>query len=181
MVSEQSWLMKGVCLIWSRGLHFSPFLPDRGPTQGRGSIGIWNLAHSITDPRAEISGILVMVRCSSATFRGTTYWLVFVFLCPRYFVCACASFQMCSAYYQEKTNGIKERACVRWRPHCGAGVIHLSNAMLSCQVRGAHRVRNLTFCYIKNSNPPAPEQNNWSKFPPRGEWRSSNALQTLIT
>ena len=60
--------MKGICLIWSRGRHFSPSLPDRGPT------GIWNLAHSISDPRAEISGILVMVRRSSPTSRGTTYW-----------------------------------------------------------------------------------------------------------
>ena len=24
--------MKGFCLIWSRGRHFSPSLPDRGPT-----------------------------------------------------------------------------------------------------------------------------------------------------
>ena len=59
---------KGICLLWSRGRHFSPSLPDRGPT------GIWNSAHSISDPRAEISGILVMVRRSSATSRGTTYW-----------------------------------------------------------------------------------------------------------
>ena len=66
--------MKGICLIWSRGRHFSPSLPDRGPT------GIWNLAHSISDPRAEISGILVMVRRSSSTSRGTTYWF-------QYFCC----------------------------------------------------------------------------------------------
>ena len=37
---EQSWWMKGLCLIWSRGRHFSPSLPDRGPTQGRGPTGI---------------------------------------------------------------------------------------------------------------------------------------------
>ena len=37
---EQSWLMKGICLIWSRGRNFSPSLPDRGPTQGRGPTGI---------------------------------------------------------------------------------------------------------------------------------------------
>ena len=59
---EQSWWMKGICLIWSRGRHFSPSLPDRGPTQGWGPTGIWHLTHSISDPRAEISGILVMVR-----------------------------------------------------------------------------------------------------------------------
>ena len=53
--------MKGMCLIWSRGRHISPSLPDRGPT------GIWNLAHSISDPRAAISGMLVMVRRSSST------------------------------------------------------------------------------------------------------------------
>ena len=45
--------MKGICLIWSRGRHFSP---------------------SLSDPRAEISGILVTVRRSSATSRSTTYW-----------------------------------------------------------------------------------------------------------
>ena len=39
--------MKGICHIWSRGRHFSPSLPDRGPTQVRGPTGIWNLAHSI--------------------------------------------------------------------------------------------------------------------------------------
>ena len=74
---EQSWWMKGICLIWSRGRQFSPSLPDRGPTQGRGPTGIWNLAHSMSDPRAETSGILVMVRRSSTTSRGTTYWFWF--------------------------------------------------------------------------------------------------------
>ena len=34
------------------------------------------LAHSISDPRAEISGILVMVRRSSSASRGTTYWFL---------------------------------------------------------------------------------------------------------
>ena len=29
---EQSWLMKGICLIWSGGRHFSPSLPDWGLT-----------------------------------------------------------------------------------------------------------------------------------------------------
>ena len=66
-------LMKGICLIWSRDRHFSPSLPVRGPT------GIWNSAHSISDPRAEISGILVTVRRSSATSRGTTYWFLIFF------------------------------------------------------------------------------------------------------
>ena len=54
--------------IWSRGWHFSPSLPDRGLTS------IWNIAHSVSDARAEISGILVMVRHSSTTSRGTSYW-----------------------------------------------------------------------------------------------------------
>ena len=63
--------MKGICLIWSRGRHFSPSLPDRGPTQGRGPTSIRHLAHSISDPWAEISGILVMVRRSSPASRGT--------------------------------------------------------------------------------------------------------------
>ena len=67
-VREQSKLMKAICLIWGRGRHFCPSLPDRGPT------GIWNSAHSISDPRAEISGILVIARRSSATARGNTYW-----------------------------------------------------------------------------------------------------------
>ena len=78
--------MKGICLIWSRGRHFSPSLPDRGPTQGRGPTGIWHLAHSISDPRAEISGILVMVRRSSSSSRGTTYWFqIFCFSTSRVF------------------------------------------------------------------------------------------------
>ena len=102
---EQSWWMKGICLIWSRGRHFSPSLPDRGPTQGRGPTGIWNFAHSISDPRAEISGILVIVRRSSATSRGTTYW----FLC---FLVSCAfrlrmrNFsKLLFLYHQEKNRG----------------------------------------------------------------------------
>ena len=33
--------------------------------------------HSISDPRVEISGVLVMVRRSSATSRSTTYWFHF--------------------------------------------------------------------------------------------------------
>ena len=37
---EQSWWMKGIRLVWSRGRHISPFLPDRGPTKGRGPTGI---------------------------------------------------------------------------------------------------------------------------------------------
>ena len=75
--------MKGICVIWSRGRHFPPSLPDRGPTQGRGPTGIRNLAHSISDPRAEISGILVMVRRSSPASRGTgsRFWLLLCFVC----------------------------------------------------------------------------------------------------
>ena len=70
--------MQVICLIWSdlggKVLdNFSPSLPDRGPT------GIWNLAHTVSDPRAEISGILVMVRCSSTTSRGTTSWFLVLF------------------------------------------------------------------------------------------------------
>ena len=65
--------MKGICFIWSRGRHFYPSLPDRGPT------GIRHLAHSISDPRAEMSAILVMVRRSSCTSRGTSYWLKYFF------------------------------------------------------------------------------------------------------
>ena len=82
-------------LIWSRGRHFSPSLPDRGPTQGRGPTGIRHLAHSISNPRAEISGLLVMVRRSSASSRGTTYlFQFFTFSCvPGNLVCSCASFQ----------------------------------------------------------------------------------------
>ena len=37
--------MKGICLIWSRGRHFSPSLPERGPIQGRVPTGIRHLAH----------------------------------------------------------------------------------------------------------------------------------------
>ena len=87
--------MKGICLIWSRDRHFSPSLPDRGPTQGRGPTGIRHLAHSISNPRAEISGLLVMVRRFSASSRGTTYlFQFFPFSCvPGNLVCSCASFQ----------------------------------------------------------------------------------------
>ena len=42
-----------------------------------------NKVYSISDPRAEISGILVMVRRFSPTCRGTTYWFqYFGFLIP---------------------------------------------------------------------------------------------------
>ena len=54
---------------------FSPSLSDRAPVTG-----IWNLAQSISDPRAEISGILVIVRRSSTTSTSTTYWF-------QYFCC----------------------------------------------------------------------------------------------
>ena len=76
--------MKGICLIWYRGRHLSPSLPDREPPQGRELTGIRNFAHSISDLRAEISGILVMVRRSSPTSRGTVYWfqlLVVILFC----------------------------------------------------------------------------------------------------
>ena len=127
---EQSWWMKGICLIWSGGRHFSPSLPDRGPT------GIWHLAHSISDPRAEISGILVMVRRSSATFRGTTYWFQFLlFSCPRYFVYACATFQTCS-YYQKKmkeTTALSQgpRGFSSWGESHSHGAVYLHVAATS--------------------------------------------------
>ena len=70
-VTNRAGWMKGICHIWSRGRHFSPSLPDRGST------GIWSSAHSISDPRAEISGSIVMVRRSGAMSRGTTYWFMF--------------------------------------------------------------------------------------------------------
>ena len=37
---ERSWWMKGICLMWSRCRHYSPSLPDRGPTEGGGPTGI---------------------------------------------------------------------------------------------------------------------------------------------
>ena len=77
--------MKGICLIWSRGRHISPSLPDLEPT------GICSRVHSVSDLRGEISGILVMERRSSTTSRGTGC-SVFVFLSPGYLVCACALF-----------------------------------------------------------------------------------------
>ena len=86
------------CLIWSRGRHFSLSLPDIGPT------GTWHLAHSVSDPRAEISGILVMVRRSSATSRCTTSSgsSVFVDLCFGYLVCACANLLNLSSYRNQE-------------------------------------------------------------------------------
>ena len=47
---NRAWWMKGICLKWSMGRQFSPFLPDRGRLLSD------TLAHSISDPRAEISG-----------------------------------------------------------------------------------------------------------------------------
>ena len=82
---EQSRVDVRNCDIRSRGRHFSPSLPGRGPT------GIWNLAHSISDPRSEILRILVMVRRSSTTSRGTTY-----------LVCACAMFLTWCAYQNQE-------------------------------------------------------------------------------
>ena len=52
------------------------------PCQIGGRLVYETAAHSISDPRAEISGTLVMVRYSSATSRGTTYWFqYFSFSC----------------------------------------------------------------------------------------------------
>ena len=80
--------MKGVCLIWSRGRHFSP-----------------SLLHSISDWEAEISGILVMARCSGITSRGTTYWYQFFCFCypaSKVFRLGMRKFSDCSAYYHHK-------------------------------------------------------------------------------
>ena len=86
---EQSWVdVRDLC----RGRYFSPSLPDRGPT------GIWNLAHSISDPRAEISGILVMVRRSGTTSRGTTYW----FHCFSFPMSSLSSLRMTWCAYQSQ-------------------------------------------------------------------------------
>ena len=52
-----------------------------------------NLAQSMSDPRVEISGVLLMVRRSSATSRGTTYWFQF-FPVSGHFVYAYTSFQL---------------------------------------------------------------------------------------
>ena len=74
-------------------------------------LGICNLVHSISDPRAEISGTLVMVRRSSTKSRGTTYWFhcfLLLCFCPGYLVCACAIFLTCCSYQnQEKQRQFK--------------------------------------------------------------------------
>ena len=69
--------MKEICLIWFRGWQLPPSLLDRRSTC------IWNLAHAISNPRAEISGMLVMVRCSSTTSRGGSYWFPYFVLLSR--------------------------------------------------------------------------------------------------
>ena len=54
-VNRAAWL-KGIYLIQSRGRHFSPSLPARRSTQGRGTTGIWNSAKSISELQAENLG-----------------------------------------------------------------------------------------------------------------------------
>ena len=97
MAANRAVWMKGICQIWSRGRHFSPSLPARRPTQGRGPTGIWHSAHSISDAWAEISGILVTGRFSSAMSRGITYWF-------RIFSCTHAQFFHCQEKWRNKGN-----------------------------------------------------------------------------
>ena len=117
-MNRAGWWKGLVSCIWFRGRHFSPSLPDRGPTQGWEPTGIWNLAHSISDPRTEISGILVMVRRSSAPSRGTTYW--FQFFCMFSFVPPFSSthaqfFSSANCYQKNKTKQ-KNRLSKRQSP-----------------------------------------------------------------
>ena len=77
---EQSWWMKGICLIWFRGRHFSLSLPDRGPTQGRGPI------------RGPRSRGYSSCYAALAPLTGSYVFVLFS-KCPRYFVSACTGFQ----------------------------------------------------------------------------------------
>ena len=73
--------------MWSRSRQFSPSLPDRWLTQGRGPTGIWNLAQCIREPKT--SGKLVMVRRCSATSRGIIYSFPFRLRLREFFVPYC--------------------------------------------------------------------------------------------
>ena len=72
----------------SYGLGADNSLP---PCQVGGRLVSETSAHSISDPRAEISGILVMVRRSSSMSRGTTYWFRFFLIRLRLSLCMCTS------------------------------------------------------------------------------------------
>ena len=97
--TELSWRKGSVS--YGLGADISLSLPNRGPAQGRRLTGIWNLAHSISDPRAKISGIFVMVRRSSTISRGTGS-IVCSLICPAYLVCACAMFLARCAYQNQE-------------------------------------------------------------------------------
>ena len=86
-----------MCFVRSRSRHFSPSLPGRGSTQGRGPTGV-------SDRCADISGIVVMVGRSSPTSRGTSSCLPF--FCFVLFLNQCK--RNCSAYYDPEKKGIKE-------------------------------------------------------------------------
>ena len=77
---EYSWWMKGICLIGSRGPILLSLHSWSGPKQNRGRLaGIWNLGHTIGNPWAEISGVLVTVRrCNSAKPSGTALWFQYI-------------------------------------------------------------------------------------------------------
>ena len=66
---EQSWWVKGICDLGA-DISLPPCLiGSRHMVRGRLVSDT-----SVSDPRAEISGIRVMVRRSSVTSRGTTNW-----------------------------------------------------------------------------------------------------------
>ena len=87
-VNRAAWL-KGIYLIQSRGRHFSPSLPARRSTQGRGTTGIWNSAKSISELQAENLGWIVMVqRLGSAHYLLVLVFLSFYHQAPFHFICA---------------------------------------------------------------------------------------------
>ena len=75
------------CLIWFRGRQLPPSLP-RYPNDSKGP----RVAAGISDPRAEISGIIVMVRRSGNTSRGTATGFFFFGSLFAIFSLACFSF-----------------------------------------------------------------------------------------
>ena len=84
------------CLIWFRGRQLPPSLP-RYSNDSKGP----RVAAGISDPRAEISGIIVMVRRSGDKSRGTATGFFFFF-----FGCLFAFFSLaCFSFPTEATGG----------------------------------------------------------------------------
>ena len=116
------------------------------PCQVGGRLVSETAAHSISDPRAEILGILVTVRRSSSTSRGTIYWF-------QYFLLSCfsgisfAHAQFFRTEVHTTNKKINEATILIWGPIIRLRVESWEYA--GCEVRG--------LCSLQK------KKNNWNE------------------